>query len=185
MLSNVPIRDVLESTSETVLSIWNLNSAQKGSNSFYEGLDQKVISAWKNTIHDLPLNEPLPIYKSMQGFGVSTINLLRSVYSILWQFLILICLVAFLAILSKGFRRTSKPEEILVSLIGSATCAVFIVSILEAGLGGYLTIGGNLYTLGIYPLVLLMIPIALSELLSRFQEWIKINRTVPGTCNDI
>ena len=185
MLSNVPIRDVLESTSETVSSIWNLNSAQKGSNSFYEGLDQKVISAWKNTIHDLPLNEPLPIYKSMQGFGVSTINLLRSVYSILWQFLILICLVAFLAILSKGFRRTSKPEEILVSLIGSATCAVFIVSILEAGLGGYLTIGGNLYTLGIYPLVLLMIPIALSELLSRFQEWIKVNRAVPGTCNDI
>lgn len=164
-ISNIPIRDVIESTSETFLSIWNLRSAEKGSNSYYENLDKGILDIWNNTVKGLPPNLPLESYKPMQNFGVSSIQLLSSIYAMIWRVLMIGMLVTMIWRFRLFITSRNALNLVFSSLLLPTLLSVLTISILEAGLGGYLSMGGNLYTLSIYPFIFLLCALSLSSLI--------------------
>ena len=166
-IREISLRHMVESTSITVRQIFELAGSGGVSASFDPGVEEQEIKFWKETVHGIPANMPLDVYKPGINSGSETLETLVSLYKPMWQAFFLFGVIGFiLTSVNRRFHGSSQLFSVAISglLGGAALCAQIAIAESEMGLFA-LT---SAYYLPVYPFFILFLTLGIGSLLDQF-----------------
>lgn len=173
LLNQVPPRDLIEFFFEGIQLIWNLSPASKGPSPYFPNVDPVTLSLWNETVNDLPQNIENPIYKPAQNNAGSSFALLRQMYEIIWPLALLLTVIGLIYLFACN--RANLFLMFSVSMAASIIPAVASLGLLEASIGRYISGGGPLYSISIFPFVLILV-ICVVAGISNYLETIRLSK---------
>jgi hypothetical protein len=131
----------------------NIPYTQRGP---YSNVIPEDLGLWADLVRGLPDPDFVAVYRPESLYLGNTIVLLERLYKALW---IPFVLVGFFGLFIRPKSRGRPFEFLMVGLTGIAAVLLVIaqLGLLEVSSGGYLTMGGTLYLLPVFPLVFLTI----------------------------
>ena len=167
IISQVPKRDVIESFFEGFQLIWNLSPATKGGSAYTPNVDTSTLKLWNETVHGLPVNSVNPEYKPGQNNAASSFSTLLKAYELIWHLLLLLSFIGMFFFIVSRRQKLSILAVISIAILISMFVAIEILGILEASIGLYISSGGSVYSISVFPFALTFVIAFCAELINR------------------
>jgi hypothetical protein len=180
-ISKISYREVFESTFIALDQLLKIEPGQQNEPPYLTELSGKIYRTWDETINGLPLNEKPTSHKPGQSTGTYSLEYLRKVYSTPWN--LAIGISTFAMAVGLGFKKKNYRNTLFViaPVLAGFLLNLSILTIIEADTGLYLTGGGAMYLLSIYPYQLTLVLAILMGLVQSLAQVRKASSNVEHT----